>query len=151
MFNHLTKVGYKSWRAAKNNIASAYNPLKHIVNSIHRGGNWLDKKLNDAANTGLIPHTVVELIRDNPLYSGVMGTINTADALINKDIPDIGNAINRFVEKDIFGHGKQFYDRSTQNMKDIYSSVKNLGNPVRGYTPNRGAYSNLNMGATSAN
>ena len=141
-FSWLSKVGRKVWRGAKNTVANVYSPIKKVVSTVHKGANFIDGLLDKAVNFG-IPASVVDLIRDNPLYSTVHDAIEGVDDLVEKDLPRLGGAVENFVEHNVFNRDIK---GARRNLGEIRSSAQGiiergrslgLGQLTGGFTPNR--------------
>lgn len=111
-WNSITKIGRKSWNAGKGMVSSVYKPVKQVVSTIHKGANFVDSLLDKAVDIG-VPASMVDLIRDNPIYSTIKGTIDTVDDLVEKDLPKFGNVVNDFVEHNLLSK------TAPQNLGDL--------------------------------
>lgn len=96
-FNNFTKMGRKLWTGMYSPISDTYKTSRHVVSTIHGGAEFVDRLLDKSTQYG-VPHSLVDIVRDNPVYSSVYGSIQLTDDLVNKDIPMIANAIEKFIE-----------------------------------------------------
>lgn len=137
-WNNLTKLGYKGWSALKSAVSNAYSPIKQVVSTVHKGANFVDGLLDKAQAVG-VPASLIDLIRDNPIYSTVQSTIEFADDLIEKDLPNLGGAVENFVEHNLFSKGAPNVGQGISQVKDIASQVKNIGSSINQRLPPGGA------------
>lgn len=124
MFNFLSKLGTKNWRGAKSFLTDFYSPIHKTIHGIHKGASWVDKALANAHKVG-IPNSMIDIVKDNPLYASIMSGINYA-VDVDNDIRDAAGFIDRTVER------------------GLLPKIGRIG-AGQGYGP---AYSNLNYGMT---
>lgn len=152
-WNFFTKMGRKAWSSAKSTVSNVYNPIKKIVSTIHKGSNFIDDLLDRAKSAG-VPASLVDLIRDNPIYSTVHDTIEFADDLVEKDLPKLGGAIENFVEHNILQkHAPKLGDlgRIAEEAGSIAGQVRGIGQRLnQGGTPNRNPSSRAVFGDGSS-
>lgn len=148
LWNAATKIGRKAWSRGKGLISNVYKPIKSIVSTIHKGSNFVDGLLDKAIDVG-VPNSLVDLIRDNPIYSTIKGTIDTVDDLVEKDLPKFGNVVNDFVEHNVLSktaprNVDDLRDRVragsdvVQQGRQVVGNIQSIGNrAAMGFTPSR--------------
>lgn len=150
--NWASKVGRKVWNSGKKAVGAIYHPISKVVGGIKKGEEFIDNLLDQATKYG-VPSSLVDIIRDNPIYQTVHTVIDVADDIVNKDLPNLGRGIESaagvvedFVEHGIQQHHapqlKQQGQESLQQARDIGQKVGQLGNVISGgasygFTPNR--------------
>lgn len=131
-----TKLGPKPWSSIKNSIQNLYHPLKKMVSTVRSGRDYVDNLLNKAIDIG-VPSSLIDLVRDNPLYQTVSGTIDIASDLVEKDLPRYGNLANRFVENHLQHSVTEPHIRKKREMPDeMQGSGMPSGIVSTGFTPN---------------
>lgn len=147
--NWASKMGRKAWSSAKKTVSDVYHPIKKIVSTIHKGSQFVDGLLDKAQNYG-VPASLIDLVRDNPIYSTIHGAIETVDDLVEKDLPRIGGAVENFVEHNILQNHAPDLGQAKGQVQDIIGQARGIrqrvgdlvsGVPATGFTPNRGATS----------
>lgn len=157
-FNSVTKMGRKLWSSAKSTVSNVYKPVKKIVSTIHKGSQFVDRLLDQAQNYG-VPSALVDLVRNNPIYSTIQGAIETVDDLVEKDIPKLGGAVENFVEHNILNNHAPGSASGREQVQDILGQTQGIrqrvgdlvsGSTATGFTPNRNATSrgSIPQGAT---
>lgn len=147
-WNSITKMGRKMWNGGKGLVSNVYKPVKNIVSTIHKASNFVDGLLDKAVDIG-VPASLVDLVRNNPVYSTIHSTIDTVDDLVEKDLPRFGQVVNDFVEHnvltpeapknvgDVVGRiqaGRDVYREG----KQIVGNIQDIGNrAATGFTPAR--------------
>mgnify|MGYP001552012425 CR=1 FL=1 len=144
-FNWASKMGRKAWRSAKNTVSNVYQPIKKVVSTIHKGSQFVDSLLDKATQFG-VPSSLIDIIRDNPIYSTIHGAIETVDDLVEKDLPRIGGAVEDFVEHNLLQNHAPDLGRARGQVQDIIGQARGIrqrvgglvrGVPATGFTPNR--------------
>lgn len=134
------------WNAVKRGVATVYNPIKTVVGGVARVSHWIDGALDKATQWG-VPASVVDLLRDNPIYSTIHDVIEFADDLVEKDLPRLGGSVENFIEHNILqSHGIPNIPRAVSGAHDIIQAAQGVSQsisnrPSFGFTPNRGASS----------
>ena len=123
------------WNGIKNGVSNIYTPIKKVVHGVSSVSNAIDGFLDKAADFG-VPSSLVDLIRENPIYSTARGGIQFIDDLVERDLPRLGSAVSSLVEHNIL-------ERSAQGLGENVQAVRSAGQslaqrPSFGFTPNRG-------------
>jgi hypothetical protein len=134
------------WGALKSGISKIYEPVKKVVRGIKHGKDYVDHLLDKAVDFG-VPSSIVDVVRGNPIYSGISDAINIADDLVEKDLPRIGAGVDKLVT----GAMSRSPVETLKQAVGIGKDVINTGVTVaRGFTPNRSASARQQVGAGSA-
>lgn len=161
-WNYFTKLGHKAWSSVKHGVANVYAPIKKVVSTIHKGSNFVDGLLDKAEQYG-VPASLIDLVRDNPVYSTITGAIETIDDLVEKDLPRLGRVVEGFVEHNLNrkhapspAEAKEAMAQAGQiareGMRMARGAVDRFGEVKlnTGATPNRNPTSRAVMGAGMA-
>jgi hypothetical protein len=100
-WNSVTGVGKKVYNTAKNAVGDVYAPVKKIINTAGAGVKWVDKTIDSLATMG-VPLSLIDAIKDNPIWGAIHGANDIAQDLINTDLPRLGRAVDDAAQK-IFG------------------------------------------------
>lgn len=145
-FNYLSKLGKKAWNLAKSGVTKIHTPLKKITNTLHKGANFVDDLLTKAGKIG-VPASVIDVVRNNPLYSTVQSSIELADDLVSKDLPGIGSTLENFVEHDVFN---QHPKKSVKQAKELFERARDIGTRTgsiaRGFSRNMNPIAGQQLG-----
>ena len=136
------------WNGVRRGVSAVYSPIKKISHGASSVFNFVDGLLDKAPSVG-VPATLVNLVRDNPIYSGVKDVIEFADDLIEKDLPALGNVVEQFVEHNVFNPTGSTLP-SGPSLGDVRQAGQQVAQriaqrPSLGFTPNRGATSRQNV------
>lgn len=147
-FNRLTNQAsaLNVWNGIKTGVSSVYNPIKKVVHGVSNISKGIDLMLDKAADYG-VPASLVDLVRDNPIYSSVQGGIQFVDDLIEKDLPRLGTAVESLVEQNVLGGSTAGLGQNLQSVRSAGSALAQR--PSFGFTPNRGPSAGQNI-TTSA-
>ena len=145
LFNHANIRNV--WNGVKRGVSTIYTPIKKVSKGISNISHFVDNMLDKAGQIG-IPQSLIDLVRDNPIYSTVHDVIEFADDLVEKDIPRLGSAVENFVEHNILqSHAPGPSQAVTREVQEAGQQIAGriAQRPSFGFTPNRGPSSRQNI------